>query len=123
MSNLPPPPGSDPYGQQPYQQPPPYGQAPPPAYGGGYGYGGQQPKTSGLAVAGMVCGICGLVFFCLYGIPGLVGLVLSLVALKQIGDSQGALKGRGMAIAGAVTGGLSVLMGILLVIAVIADNS
>jgi hypothetical protein len=55
-------------------------------------------KTSGLAVASLVLGILGL--FC--GIPGVVGLVLGIVALNQIKKSQGQIEGRGLAIAGIV---------------------
>lgn len=142
MSNLPPPPGpgQSPYGQQPgqpaYGQPPPqapygqppygqYGQQVPPAYGyGGYGNPLQAPKNNGLAIAGMICGIVGVtVGLCLWGTPGIIGLVLSIIGLRQINASQGQQTGKGMAIAGIVTGGLSALFFLTLLVAVAVGDS
>jgi hypothetical protein len=97
------------------------------APGGGYqpppvpGYWSQPPapgfmpvsRTNGLAIASLVLGILWL-----FWLGSLVGLVLGLVALKQIKDrNQG---GRGIAIAGVV---LSVLWLVGLVIAVIVGAS
>jgi prepilin-type processing-associated H-X9-DG protein len=61
-------------------------------------------NTSGLAIASLVLGIIGL-FLC--GIGEIVGLVLGIVALVKINQSGGALRGRGLAIAGIVLSGLS----------------
>ena len=58
-------------------------------------------KTNGLAIAGMVVGIVGLVIG-FWGIVPLVGVILSGVALKQINETGD--KGKGMAIAGLVCG-------------------
>jgi uncharacterized membrane protein len=70
-------------------------------------------KTNGLAIASLVLGILWL-----FWLGSLVGLVLGLVALKQIKDrNQG---GRGIAIAGVV---LSVLWLVGLVVAIIVDAS
>lgn len=80
-----------------------------PYYYGGYG-NPQTPGTNGLAVAAMVCGICG--FLCL--IPGLVGVILGAVSLPQIKRSGQA--GRNMAIAGIVTGALWIVGCILLIV-------
>jgi hypothetical protein len=114
-----PPAGQDPRGFYPPAPPPP-GQAP-----GGYqsppgpGYLPQPPapgfvpvaRTNGLAIASLVLGILWLAW-----LGSLVGLVLGLVALKQIKNrNQG---GRGIAIAGVV---LSVLWLLGLVIAIIVD--
>jgi prepilin-type processing-associated H-X9-DG protein len=62
-----------------------------------------QPKSSGLAIAALVCGIVGLI------VPGvgLVGLILGIIALAQ--RKTPADPGKGMAIGGIVTGGLSLL--------------
>ncbi len=49
-----------------------------------------QPSVSGMAVAGFVCSL----------FIGIVGLILSIIALNQINNSNGELSGRGLAIAG-----------------------
>ena len=118
ISGAGPAPGSYPPG--PYPPTPAFpGQAPP----GGYqsppvpGYWSQPPapgfvpvtRTNGLAIASLVLGILWL-----FWLGSLVGLVLGLVALKQIKDrNQG---GRGIAIAGVV---LSVLWLVGFVVAII----
>jgi hypothetical protein len=60
------------------------------------------PKTSGLAIASLICGILG--FLCL---PAIAGIILGIMALVKIGNSQGRLKGNALAIIGI---SLSVLM-------------
>jgi uncharacterized membrane protein YdbT with pleckstrin-like domain len=60
----------------------------------------QRATTSGLAVAALVTGL----FFWCFLVPGIVGIVLGFIALEQIADAQGRVKGRGMAIAGIVLG-------------------
>jgi hypothetical protein len=101
--------------QQPTQQQPQYG--PPPGYPPQYQYGGygyppprQQSGTNGMAIAAMVCGICG--FLCL--VPGLVGIILGAVSLPQIRRSQ--QNGRGMAITGIVVGSLWIVAFVLLIV-------
>jgi hypothetical protein len=132
-----PPGGYPPGGYPPVSQIPP-GQIPPGPYppapafpdqapGGGYqpppvpGYWSPPPapgfvpvtRTNGLAIASLVLGILWL-----FWLGSLVGLVLGLVALKQIKDrNQG---GRGIAIAGVV---LSVLWLVGFVVAVIVGAS
>jgi hypothetical protein len=132
-----PPGGYPPGGFPPVSQIPP-GQIPPGPYppapavpgqapGGGYqpppipGYWSPPPapgfvpvtRTNGLAIASLVLGILWL-----FWLGSLVGLVLGLVALKQIKDrNQG---GRGIAIAGVV---LSVLWLVGFVVAVIVGAS
>jgi hypothetical protein len=106
--------GTPPYGPVPPQfGAPPYG-APagyPPPYAYGYGYAPpQQGGTNGMAIAAMVCGICG--FACL--VPGLVGIVLGIIALPQIKRSGQA--GRGMAITGIVMGALWIVVFVLLIV-------
>ena len=68
------------------------------------------PKTSGLAIASLICGIAGL---CTCGLGGLVGLVLSLVAMGRIRRSRGELGGRGIALAGLI---VSIIAGALALI-------
>jgi hypothetical protein len=71
-----------------------------------------RPKTSGLAVASLVTGL----FFWCFLIPGVVGIVLGFLSLEQIADSQGTVKGRGMALAGIILGyvGLGIAAAVLL---------
>jgi hypothetical protein len=72
-----------------------------------------KPKTSGLAIASLV--LAGLsILNC--GITGLVGLVLGIVALAKIKNSQGLLAGRGLAIAGVALSALSLVMLVLLIL-------
>ena len=63
------------------------------------------PKTSGLAIASLGCGILGI---CLI-VPSLFGGILGIIALIKINKSQGALKGMGFAIAGMVVSVLSIV--------------
>ena len=75
------------------------------------GYPPQQapgPKTSGLAVASLICGIAGL-YTC--GVGGLVGLVLGIVAMGRIKRSGGELEGRGLAVAGLVVSIIAIVLG------------
>ena len=67
-------------------------------------------QTSGLAVASLVLGILGL-FSC--GLTALVGLVLGIAGLSKIRASQGALGGRGLAIAGISVSVAFILFGLV----------
>jgi hypothetical protein len=60
-------------------------------------------RTSGMAIASMVLGLLGL--FSL-GILALVGLILGIVGLRQIGRSEGRLQGQALAVGGIVVSGL-----------------
>jgi hypothetical protein len=66
-----------------------------------------KPKTSGLAIASLILGICG---FVACGIPGIVGWILGIVGLSSIKKSAGQLKGEGLAIAGIVVSTISVIL-------------
>jgi hypothetical protein len=74
------------------------------------------PKTSGLAIAALVCAILS-VFTCM--ITTIPAIILGIVALVKINNSAGRLKGSGMAIAGIVGPVVAIpitalLMGILM---------
>lgn len=71
------------------------------------------PRVSRLAVASLVCGILG---FLSAGIAGVLGVVFGHVSMGRIKRSAGALEGRGLAIAGLVTGYVSILAGMVLVV-------
>lgn len=76
----------------------------------GYGYPQQQGGgTNGMAIAALVCGICG--FLCV--LPGIVGVILGFVSLPQI--KRSGQSGRGLAIAGIVAGALWIICFILLI--------
>lgn len=65
------------------------------------------PKTSGMAIASLVLGICGLITC---GITSLVGLILGLVAMNQIKKSNGTLGGNGVALAGTIVSAVFLLL-------------
>lgn len=70
----------------------------PPVYGP-YARPVPQAKTNGLAIAGLICSGLGL-HTC--GLTAVAGLILSLIALRQI--SERGERGKGVAVAGAVIG-------------------
>ena len=82
------------------QVPPEAPSSPPPA----------GPKTSGLAIASLICGIAGI---CTGGVGGIVGIILGIVALKKIGASGGAMGGRGLAIAAIIVGAVTLVIGVI----------
>ena len=67
----------------------------------------EDAKTSGMAIASLVLGICGI-FTC--GLSAIVGLILGIVSLSTIRKSQGWLKGTGLAIAGIAVSGTALFM-------------
>ena len=72
---------------------------------------GRMAKTNAYAQAGMIFGILSLVCCCC-GFPfGILGLIFSLVGLSQINANPELHEGRGMAIAGLILSGLSLLLG------------
>ena len=71
------------------------------------------PKTSGLAVASLICGIAGL---CTCGVGGIVGLILAIMARRQISRSNGQLGGKGLATAGLVVSIITLLVGLILLV-------
>ena len=99
----------------------PYGPAAPSAYGspypapgypGAYGYT-PPPRTNGLALASMIVSIASLVLCA--GFPGVVGLVLGIVALNQV--MRDGTRGRGFAITGIVVGAVCTAFAMLVVFA------
>ena len=68
-------------------------------------------KTSGLAVASLVCGVLGFLF-----LPALAGVVLGLVALIKINKSRGQLGGQGLAIAGLCISGVMVFVSAIIIL-------
>src|SRR5262245_16653941 len=58
---------------------------------------GEIPKTSGKAIASLVLGICSYFVCCLTSVPG---LILGMMGLKEVNQSDGRVQGKGVAIAG-----------------------
>jgi hypothetical protein len=65
-----------------------------------------EPKLQGSALAGMICGILGVLFLgSIIGLAlGIVGLVLSIIGRKKINNDPKNFKGKGMAMAGLICG-------------------
>ena len=68
-------------------------------------------------MASMIVGLAGILLsWCFGPVPGIIALVLGLVALSQIKKSPEKYTGKGMAITGIVIGSLTIVFYILLVI-------
>jgi type II secretory pathway pseudopilin PulG len=82
----------------------------------------QAVQTSSMAIASMICGILGLLFW----LPCIPAIILGHMGLSAIKKSAGALNGKGMAITGLVTGYLVIalipLIAILAAMAIPAFN-
>jgi hypothetical protein len=74
---------------------------------------GGPPWTSGMAIASLVLGICS--FLCLGFLTGIPAIILGALGLVKIEQSRGDLKGKGMAIAGIVMGGIGTVFSALTV--------
>jgi Domain of unknown function (DUF4190) len=109
-ASIPPPhpgaPGPPGPGYGPYPPPGPM----PPYYQPGYQ---QRRRTNGLSVASMVCGICGF----MYLVPAVLGIIFGIIALRQI--NRDGNDGKGMAIAGIITGSLWLIGFVVLIVAII----
>jgi Domain of unknown function (DUF4190) len=78
---------------------------PPPPVGWGSDQPVQRQTTSGFAVAALVLGIAEL---CTGIFGGILAVVFGNLALARIDESNGAQKGRGMAITGIVLGWIAI---------------
>jgi hypothetical protein len=83
------------------------------------------PKNDGMSIAALVCGIVGLVLtFCWVGvILGILGVIFGVVGIKKIDASNGTLQGRGMALAGAICGAVSIAIFLVMIVIAIAGSS
>lgn len=95
------------YSEPPPPPPPTYGQ-PTPAYGGG-----QPPKTSVMAIIGLVVGILGVFPCCGCGVFSIGAIVLGMLGKKEIAESNGAKKGEGMAKWAFILGIVGLVMGVI----------
>jgi hypothetical protein len=83
---------------------------------GGAPYGYASGKTNGLAIAGFVCSL----FFWLYGVGALLGIIFGFIARSQIKRSGTTQRGSGLALAGIIIGFVGIAIGIIVVIIAIA---
>lgn len=93
----------------------------PPVYGPN-GYMPHSVPTNGLAIASLVCGVMSLLlmFSCMMGILAAVPAVIcGHLALGQIKRAGLPVGGKGMAIAGLITGYLSILATLIVVVVVV----
>jgi hypothetical protein len=67
-------------------------------------------KTSALSIWSLVLGI--LSISCLWLLGSIPAIILGILAVKNIDQSGGALKGRGIGVAGIVTGSVGILAGL-----------
>jgi hypothetical protein len=81
------------------------------------------PKNDGMSIAGLVCGISGLTLIgCGIGlIPAILGVVFGIIGIKKIDASNGTIKGRGMALAGAICGAIAIGLFVLYIVIVIIN--
>ena len=66
------------------------------------------PITSGMAVGSAILGVLSLFVCSLF--TGIPAIIMGALGLRAIGASEGRIQGRGLAITGLVTGGLSLLL-------------
>ena len=75
-------------------------------------------------MAALVCGICAVVLWLCYAVPGLVlgpiAFFLGLTARRRIAASGGALTGSGFALTGMITGAIGFALAILYAIFFVA---
>ena len=103
QSAAPPDPGSQRQAEEYAYVPPPLGPAP-------TGLQYSVRPNSGLAVASLVLGLCGVVVsWFTFGIPSLLALIFGIVGIRQTTNRQ--REGRGLAIAGTTLGAVMLLLG------------
>jgi Zn-finger nucleic acid-binding protein len=69
-------------------------------------------QTSGYAVTSLVLGVISLPAYVLV-LPALGAIAFGIIALTRMARGEGAMGGRGVAIAGLVTGGIGLLIGVM----------
>jgi hypothetical protein len=76
----------------------------------------QKPKTSGLAIASLVCGIAAWTLLPIL-VTAVAAVVTGQMAKREIKSKQGALSGNGMATAGLILGWIQIALVSLALIA------
>ncbi len=78
---------------------------------------GSRERRAGLAIASLILGIVG---FCTGGLAGIVGVILGIVTLAKASSEPQVDRGKGLAIAGIVTGAVSLLSSLIVLPMMIA---
>lgn len=76
-----------------------------------------RPQTSGMAIASLVMAVLWM-----GGIGSLIGVVLGILATKEINGSHGRVTGRGLALGGILLGSLGILGAAAMMIASVAAH-
>lgn len=87
-----------------------------PVYQGGYVV--PVAPTCGLAIASLVCGILSLIFCYMNAVVGIPAVICGHLALKQIRNAPLPMGGRGMAIAGLVTGYIGIVFQVFTIVGI-----
>ncbi len=80
----------------------------------GYNHSMMKPKTSGMAIASLVCSLVGLL--CCYFVLPVLGIIFGFVAMNEINKSDGMIQGNGMAIAGLIIGFLGIIVDVIVIL-------
>lgn len=79
----------------------------------------EQAQTSGMAIAALVFGLCS---FCAGILTALPGIIFGIISLVKIKNSNGQLKGKGLAIGGIVTASVALVLQIIMLIAIMMPS-
>jgi hypothetical protein len=104
---------------------PPGGSGQPSAWAGyassGPNWGTAPAPSTGLATTALVLGIVSLPLLIFFGLGALLGIAAIVVGIIALGRAKrGEAAGRGLAIGGIATGAVSVVLGVLIVVALFA---
>lgn len=77
-----------------------------------------QPKTSGLAIASLICGITAWTILPIF-LNAIAAVITGSLAKKEIKESNGTLTGGGMATAGLILGWIQIILVILAIVAIV----
>jgi hypothetical protein len=108
--------------QTPADRPPDSTPPRPPGTGGYGAYPTAPPRNNGMGVAALVIGVVALILVALIlfsplgVLLGLVAVVLGILGIVRV--NRGAADNRGQAVAGLVTGGLAVVIGLFLAVSI-----
>lgn len=76
----------------------------------------QPQPTDGLAVAALVCGLCGFIYL----VPAVLGIIFGSIAAYQ--TSRNCRRGKGMAVAGIVAGAFWIVAYVLIIGYIVASG-